>query len=171
VSDTVIKQIDILKNIANEFSNYARMPDLKLEKINLYDVMIQVSNLFIDKQIEIVLKFYEREYIVYADGEQLQRTLVNLVRNSMQASADRIEFNIELENNSLICIITDNGQGIPMSIKDRIFDADFTTKIEGMGLGLHMAKRFLESIDAKIELKDTSSKGTSIMITFPVIVS
>ncbi len=168
VTGTVIKQIDILKNIATEFSNYAKMPDLKLHEINLVDSIKQVANLFTEDKVIITCDFERNDYLVNADSEQLERTLVNLIKNSIQAGANEIKFDLRQSESELMLRVSDNGKGIPQSIKDRIFDADFTTKIEGMGLGLHMAKRFFGLIDSDIEVESTSTAGTTIIITFPL---
>lgn len=168
VTDTVIKQIDILKNIASEFSNFAKMPDLKKEKVNLVDTINNVTNLYSDGRIEIIHILEKNNCLVEADSEQLQRTLVNLIRNSIQASADKVYFIINSNPEYIMLKVKDNGQGIPGNIKHRIFDANFTTKIEGMGLGLHMAKRFFDLIGAELSIEETSSQGTTLIIKFPV---
>jgi len=64
-------------------------------------------------------------------------------------------------------IIVDNGTGIDDKYKNKIFEMNFTTKDKGMGLGLKLAKRFIESIHGKIQLIESGSPGTTFEITIP----
>jgi two-component system nitrogen regulation sensor histidine kinase NtrY len=166
VTDTVIKQIDILKNIATEFSNFAKMPDLKIEEINLLDLLEDVISLFEKDKFKIEIDTNLKSAIINSDSEQLQRSLVNLVRNSLQAGSNKIIFNLIKDNNNFHLRVIDNGHGISTEILSRIFDANFTTKVEGMGLGLNMVKRFFDSTNSSIEIESTGDNGTVILIKF-----
>ncbi len=92
---------------------------------------------------------------------------INFIRNSIQANADKIIININSKENDFEIRITDNGTGIPEEIRDKIFNENFTTKNQGMGLGLSMAKRFIENIKGRIELESSSEKGTTFKIIIP----
>ncbi len=168
VTSTIITQIETLKNIASEFSNFARMPKLNIEKINLIDSVKETINLFIDEKLKIKYSSSTEVIYVNADHDHLNRTFVNLIRNSIQASANNILINIEQENNTCIVSVTDDGQGIPPESIGKIFDENYTTKSTGMGLGLSMAKKFLEGINGNIEVKESSKEGTTFRITIPV---
>jgi two-component system sensor histidine kinase FlrB len=87
----------------------------------------------------------------------------------VQANATAIKINYEEENAFHLINIIDDGKGIEAEVANKIFDADFTTKVKGMGLGLSMAKNFLESINGSILLKETSNNGTTIQLKFPKI--
>jgi len=167
VTNTVINQIETLTNIASEFYNFARMPRLKLEEINLQNVITDVVNLFIEETANISAVMPEENINILADKDQVKRTLINIIRNSVQAGADKINISYEGENDFHIINISDNGKGIDHEISTKIFEANFTTKIKGMGLGLSMAKSFIESISGEILLKETSNSGTTIQLKFP----
>ncbi len=164
VTGTVISQIDTLKNIASEFSSFARMPNVKLETVNLFEVINEASNLFIEEKIKFEIKSEAEEALVNADKDQLKRMLINLIRNSVQANSTLIIFDLKDENNFYRLKIEDNGSGMPEEIISKIFQQDFTTKIKGMGLGLTMAKRYIESINGSIEVLKTSENGTTILM-------
>ncbi|MBN1299726.1 MAG: HAMP domain-containing protein [Melioribacteraceae bacterium] len=168
VTSTIIRQIEILKNIASEFSNFAKMPELNIKKINLINSVKDTLNLFVDDNIKIKFESKSDEYIIKADNQQLQRTFFNLIKNSIQASSTEISINLSSDLNNVYMRLIDNGKGIPENIINKVFEANFTTKVEGMGLGLHMAKRLFDSIDASIEVERTGSNGTVLLITFPV---
>ena len=84
----------------------------------------------------------------------------------MQADAAIISIDVNVSESNYIILFSDNGKGISESEKDRIFDEHFTTKKQGMGLGLSLAKRFMTSISGEINLKSSSPQGTTFEITF-----
>lgn len=169
VTNTVINQIETLKNIASEFYNFARMPNLKLEKIILQPIINDAANLFIEEAANIIVDVPAEQITTLADKDQVKRTIINLIRNSVQANASSIKINYTSGNDFHIINIIDNGKGIEPEVANKIFDANFTTKVKGMGLGLSMAKNFMESISGEILLKETSTNGTTIQLKFPKI--
>jgi len=167
ISSTILSQIENLSQIASEFSRFARMPNFKIEIIDMLPVINDSLNLFVHENIKMQLKTNLTEAIVEADRSQIRRMLINLIRNSIQAGADLIKLRLEQEDSSFVIILSDNGSGIPQNIKEKIFDSNFTTKIKGMGLGLTLAKRFLEGINGSISLADDVSSGASFRIYIP----
>ena len=168
VTSTIISQIEILKNIASEFSNFARMPRVNIEKLNAVESIRDTINLFADEKILISFQCQEKEVFVNADQDQLKRTIVNLVRNSIQAGATNITTELSLLDNSCEIRITDDGQGISKENFEKVFEDNFTTKEKGMGLGLSMAKRFIGILGGMILVEKSSSEGTTILITIPL---
>jgi nitrogen fixation/metabolism regulation signal transduction histidine kinase len=167
VTNTIIHQIDTLKNIASEFSAFARMPRLKIEEVDIIKILFDTKILFTDEDVEIQIESEQRQFIASNDFDQLLRTMINLVRNSIQAKATRVDIRlIEIDDHYEISV-TDNGLGIDEKYLKRVFDLNFTTKIEGMGIGLNVAKRFIESLHGKIEISPGSKNGTTIVILLP----
>ena len=167
VTSTLIEQIETLKNIASEFGNVAKMPHGELKKINITKVIRDAENLFKEENILIEVKSPEDNIPVMGDEDNLRRIFINLVRNSIQAGAKRISFVVEDSESSTIIRVTDDGHGIPQEYQEKIFEPNFTTKPEGMGLGLSIGKQFLESIGANITLEKSSAEGTTFLIVFP----
>lgn len=167
VTATVISQIETLKNIASEFSSFARMPSLKVEDVSLNKALNDVVNLFIDEKAVVNLTETTNGAVVHADEDQIKRIVINLIRNAIQANANKIEVKLADNDKHYEIDVIDNGSGIPDDIRNKIFEANFTTKLEGMGLGLSMARRYLESFRGSIEVLNTSPQGTDIRITFP----
>jgi nitrogen fixation/metabolism regulation signal transduction histidine kinase len=161
VTQTLIKQIDMLKNIASEFSTFARMPNIKVEDLDLKDVINDTINLFIEERIKITHNV-NGSVLIKGDKEQLRRIMINLIRNAVQANADAVNVELNEENGDYQLLIKDNGDGIPDKIKEDIFNIDFTTKDQGMGLGLTMAKRYMDSVGGDIRVRETSEQGTTI---------
>ena len=167
VTKTTLNQIDNLGQIASEFSSFAKMPSIKLEKLDVVPIINDTTNLFTDDKINIDFDSEASEAIVEADTSQLRRMLINMIRNSIQANATDITIRLKAKDDNYSLIIVDNGEGISYEIKDKIFDINFTTKEKGMGLGLKLARRFLEGVNGKIHLVESGSSGTTFEITIP----
>ena len=167
VTTMLLNQIETLKNIATEFSNFARMPRLKIEKINCIKTVNEALNLFAEDKLNIIFKSNLSECLVNADSEQFKRTIVNLIKNSKQAGADKIVLSLNEDELNYTLRIIDNGKGIKKEYLDKIFEPNFTTKQEGMGLGLSMARRYFNSTGGKIIIEETNGNGTTIKITLP----
>ncbi len=164
VTTTIINQIDTLKNIASEFSSFAKMPSISLEKVNIVEVANKTVNLFIDEKCKITVTSEEASISIDSDKEQFQRMIINLIRNSIQAKANRVDVSLMHTANLVSVIISDNGEGIDKKILNNIFEENFTTKKSGMGLGLALTKRFLNQTNGKIFVGKTSFSGTTIKI-------
>ncbi len=170
VSNTILNQIENLSLIASEFSRFAKMPSIKLEEVDLVNSVHDILNLFSDEKINIELETNLNSALVEADKNQFKRMLINMFRNSVQANASKIEIAIEANHESFDMLISDNGKGIPNDIQSKIFDANFTTKQKGMGLGLKLTKRFVESINGNLYLLNSDSSGTTFKITIPKLI-
>ncbi|MGE5679904.1 MAG: sensor histidine kinase [Bacillota bacterium] len=167
VSQTIISQIETLNNIASEFSAFARMPKIVVEHMELNSVVEDACNLFIEENIRIETERDSERYLIEADKDQLKRTIINLIRNSMQAGADTVKINIYKKGSKINLEVNDNGRGILQEHQGRVFEENFTTKEKGMGLGLKLAKKFMESIKGNISVAETSPRGTKILLEFP----
>lgn len=172
-SQTVIQQIDNLSAIASEFSDFAKMPQSEMERIDLATVIENAIGLFKDvQQIDFVSNAKQQApCYVYADKKQMLRVFNNLIKNSMQAiknpSEGRIEIDIHKENDSYKVTLTDNGFGISKTEAEKIFTPSFTTKTGGMGLGLAIVQSIIESTGGKIWFESEPGTGTSFYILLP----
>ncbi len=168
VTNTVINQIETLKNIASEFSSFARMPNPKIEKVNLNELIKEAVDLFTDEKA--VVSFQAGNQVdLNVDRDQLRRVFINLIRNSIQANATNVDLSLEKVDSIIWILIKDNGVGIPEEIRDKIFENEFSTKTQGMGLGLAMAKKTIENYNGEISISDSSFRGTTILIKLPII--
>lgn len=168
VSSTVLNQIDTLNQIASEFSRFAKMPSLKIETVDMLSVLHDTVNMFIHEKAEIKIETNLEAAVIDADLNQLRRMFINLIRNSIQAKANKIQIDLNILDGKYEILFKDNGMGIEPAKQDKIFDENFTTKKQGMGLGLSMAKRFINSINGEINLKNSSENGTTFRILFPL---
>jgi signal transduction histidine kinase len=124
--------------------------------------------MFIHEKTEIQINTSLASTIIDADLSQLRRMFINLIRNSMQANATKISIEVVDDKINYKVLFSDNGNGINESEQEKIFDDNFTTKKQGMGLGLSLAKRFMTSINGEIKLQTSSPQGTTFVINFPI---
>lgn len=166
VSETILAQIETLSQIASEFSSFAKMPSPNETEIDLKKSLDEIILLFNDENISIHLFYNAQTEFFMGDVSQFKRMLINFIRNSIQANADSLTFSVNEDDKYLLISVSDNGKGIPEIFLNKIFNLNFTTKSTGMGLGLKLAKKFVESIDGDITVIETSAKGTTFLIRF-----
>ncbi len=174
VTSSLIEQIDALTHIANEFSNFAKLPQPVITEIDLIALIKAVVALFdSDSNIHINLELNtsEERILIPGDKEMLLRVLNNLVSNGIQAVAlnNPVQIVVAVETNEQLVFIRikDNGTGIPEDQIQTIFEPYFTTKSTGTGLGLAMVKQIVETHRGSIEIEQTSAEGTTVLITLP----
>lgn len=170
-SDSLIEQIDTLAHIANEFSNFAKMPKVNLEVINLNEIINSTIELFKNNEkSEITLHSETDSVLVLADKNQCLRIFNNLIKNATQAIPDdkkgKIEIAIKQEGAHVLVSLRDNGSGIPNQMKDKIFVPNFTTKTTGTGLGLAMVKNIMTSFNGEIWFESEENEGTTFYLKF-----
>ena len=169
-TQTIIQQIDTMSSIASAFSNFAEMPTQQGEKLNIVKVVRLSLEIF--KEQNIVFESDIDKLIINIDRPQIVRIMTNLIKNAIQACENNksplIKVSIKKLSKTVCVSVKDNGKGIPLNIRNNIFEPNFTTKSGGMGLGLGMVKNLVDSYDGKIEFESKINKGTSFKITFPI---
>lgn len=177
ITATIIEQIDSLSAIANEFSDFAKMPKARNAKLNLISKLKNLLQLFeTTDKAQISLDLGGREKVlVFADKEQLMRVFINLVKNGMQSIPEGrkgiINIKLEVEGNlTARVIVSDNGKGIPEEIKDKLFQPNFTTKSAGMGMGLAISYNIVRSLGGRIWYDTILNKGTTFYVELPLSV-
>jgi signal transduction histidine kinase len=172
---TLIEQIDSLTNIANEFSNFAKMPKAINEELDLIQILTSTVELYKETP-SVLIRFHKGEINlakVFGDKEQLLRVTGNLVKNAIQSIPDsqegKVDIYIRKKENGFVIEVKDNGSGIDPEKIDKIFTPNFTTKTTGMGLGLAMVKNIVEGSDGKIWFETSPSNGTSFFVFLPGI--
>ncbi|MCF8234987.1 MAG: GHKL domain-containing protein [Bacteroidales bacterium] len=173
ITETLIEQIDTLSSIASEFSDFAKMPVTKNERINLNQVIEHAADIY--KNLEnITFSFdFEREkpHWVYADKKQMLRVFNNLFENAVQAlegkEDGRIGISIKKDDDQYKIEVKDNGPGIDESIASKVFSPSFTTKSGGMGLGLALVRSIIVSSGGSISYISEKNKNTVFIIKLP----
>ena len=176
---TINKQVKLIEQLVNEFSDFARMPKPIFKKINLYKVINETLKLMKinDNPIKINFKCPEKIFIK-ADSEQLDRVFINLIKNSIESLIEKQQkvtnfdkkINIEINeiNDYIEILIIDNGTGFRNKNLSDVTKPYFTTKKNGSGLGLSIVVKIINDHNGTIDFMNYNS-GAKIKITFPNI--
>jgi two-component system nitrogen regulation sensor histidine kinase NtrY len=175
----IISQTDDLKNLVNEFSQFARMPQAKLVP-GFFSRVIEESVILYQQshpQIRIMLDLDRNVPEFKFDPDQMKRVLVNLLDNSINAILSdgqcqdpeiRLALRYEEDLKIVRFSITDNGPGIPADHRARIFEPYFSTKEGGTGLGLAIVKRIVEDHSGFVRAYSHEPRGAKFVIELPV---
>lgn len=174
ITGTLIEQIDNLSNIATEFSNFAKIPTARNQVFYLDEQLKKVIDLYETHnraQIEFISNGIEKVE-VNADREQLSRAIINLIKNGIQSvpknQMGQVKIWLIRKKNKAIIAVKDNGSGIPVELREKMFSPSFTTKTSGMGLGLAIVKNIVENFSGKIWFETELGKGTTFFLEIPI---
>ncbi len=173
-TSTIIRQVDELKTLVNEFSNFARLPTAQLLPDDLNEVVREALFLFKEGHREVEFDFSEQASIpsVELDREQINRALFNLLDNAV-ASLDgkgRIEIATRFDETfGMVRLeVADEGEGIAREDRGRVFEPYYSTKKEGTGLGLSIVGTIVADHRGYIRVRPNQPHGTRFIIEFPV---
>jgi signal transduction histidine kinase len=149
------------------------MPDTRLERINVFNMLAQAVTIFVHMDnIKINYTPPEEPFYISADRDQLLRCFNNLLKNAIEATQHQkpgiIDIKFEINKNSVLLSIKDNGAGIPEGMRDKIFEPNFTTKSSGTGLGLAFVKNSIENADGRVWFETKQGAGTIFYLSLPV---
>ena len=174
VAQTLIEQINDLSAIATEFSNFANMPRPQRDVAEVNHIVDSVVRLFENsEEAKVVLSQMPTEIIhLFVDQKQIERVLINLIKNALQAiPEDRegyIDVSVRIKNKYILISVADNGTGIPEDLQEKMFRPNFTTKSSGMGLGLAIVKNIIEGEGGTISFETKIGAGTTFFIELPI---
>jgi signal transduction histidine kinase len=166
-------QIDTLSHIAQEFSNFAKMPQSKNEHLNLQDIVKSVLSTF-ENENQTISFFQNKSETAFISGDKSQviRVLNNLITNAIQSipseRAKKISLGMRFSKNHVTIKISDNGSGISPEISKRIFMPNFTTRSTGSGLGLAMVKSIVTQMNGKVAFRTRVNEGSSFFVILPL---
>ena len=171
-SKSFVEQIESLSSIASEFSAFAKMPETRLEPLNVFDVLGQAVTIFKEMDnIKIVNQVSDKPFSILADRDQLLRCFNNLLKNAIEATPPNklgvIEINYLVTSKNVLLTVKDNGEGIPDGLREKIFEPNFTTKSSGTGLGLAFVKNSIENAGGKVWFETITGQGTTFYISLP----
>jgi two-component system nitrogen regulation sensor histidine kinase NtrY len=167
---TIVKQVDSLISLVNEFSRFGKMPKINLEPANINSIMEEVVELYSDMRGINIITSFQKIPDIDIDREQIKRALINLMDNSIQAKTKRIYLNTSYDPSLEIIKIEvlDEGAGIGAEEKEKLFLPHFSTKQEGTGLGLAIVSTIVSKHRGYIRVKDNTPMGAHFIIELPV---
>lgn len=173
-TSSIIKQVDQLKNMVNEFSKFARMPTANPTPTDLNALIMEVGALYESGNDKVRFDFLLSDQLplLDLDREQFKRVMANLLDNSVSAIGDNGHIAIKTNYDASLSIATieviDNGRGVPVQDRERIFDPYFTRKSGGTGLGLTIVNAIISDHNGFIRVKDGEDGGACFVVELPV---
>ncbi len=172
-TSTIIQQVEELKNLVNEFSQFARLPAAELTSNDLNEIVKEALFLFQEGHKGISFQFQRGDIpLLQLDRDQVKRVLINLLDNAVAAVEERGEVKISTAYEPSFGIVrlevADNGCGLAPEVKAKIFEPYFSTKKEGTGLGLTIVSAIVADHRGYIRVRPNEPKGTRFIIELPV---
>ncbi|MGB5923941.1 MAG: ATP-binding protein [Syntrophobacteria bacterium] len=170
---TIINQVDELKLLVNEFSNFARMPAASLSPNDLPEIVEETISLFRESHPATSFVFEQQNPLplLDLDREQMKRVMINLLDNAVTAVDGNGEISVNLSFDEILKIarleVSDNGPGIPGKDKIGMFEPYFSTKEKGSGLGLAIVSNIIADHHGFIRVRDNQPRGTTIVVELP----
>ncbi len=198
MSNTIVNQVDTMKKMVNAFSEYARAPALKLQDVDMRDLIGEVVELYRNNQfntdvhVDLVDEKLPRK--LHIDSDRIRQLLVNLIKNALEATEDAspgtkntntngdteeqginpaavsVSAKLEVTDNGKFYVISvsDNGPGIDEDLLPTLFEPYTSTKSKGSGLGLAIVKKIVEEHNGQVFAKNKKSGGAVISVYLPV---
>lgn len=173
VARTLVEQIDHLSKIASDFSQFANIGNPRNEVFDLHELLYSLHSLY-DPMENVSFNWepVDQKVMLFADKTQLNRLFTNLMQNAIEAPDNQewrtIEVSEKLNGEYITISVRDNGGGIPVQTRDKIFMPNFTTKSSGTGLGLAMSKSIVEQAHGEIWFDTVEDEGTTFFIKLPL---
>ena len=169
---TIVRQVEELKGLVNEFSNFARMPASQPTPSRLNEIIQETLVLFQGTPKQVHFEFIPNELpILNVDRDQIKRVMINLIKNSLAAVENEGKIRIRTSYNpalqTVLLEVSDDGCGIPEEDKGRLFEPYFSTKKSGTGLGLTIVNAIISDHNGYIRVRDNKPKGTTFLIELP----
>lgn len=171
--ESLTGQIDNLSYIANSFSNFARLPVPKQEIFDFLYEVNRIFNLYSENQkIDLTLDIPSQPVMVRGDRQLTGNIIINLLRNGIQSVPPErkanIKIKVEIHIKSVTFSISDNGIGVLEENTTKIFMLDFSTKAQGTGVGLALAKWVLDKSNGSIWFDTVQNVGSTFYFTLPL---
>lgn len=171
---TIIQEARTIKSLVDEFSNFARMPKIQLQSVDIHQIIDQTLALFkgIFTDIEFDVDYSsEVPASVPADPEQIKRAIINVLDNSIDAMNKKgrigIRTSFDKEPQRVTIEIVDSGPGISVDDKFKLFLPHYSTKKKGMGLGLAIVNQIIRDHDGSVNIENNKPHGAKFTIQIP----
>jgi len=180
-TDTIIRQVEDLGRMVDEFSSFARMPQAILKIENISELCRQ--SVFLEKNRNPDISFEQRlpdnDVSLNCDARQVSRALTNLLKNAAESVSESMNIDKDVkgkvkitlthdEGVALKIIVEDNGKGLPAENTDQLMEPYVTTREKGTGLGLAIVRKIMEDHNGELILKNRKSGGAIISLIFPL---
>lgn len=181
--DTIIRQVDDIGRMVDEFSGFARMPKAVMQPANLNDICRQAVLLqsTTHNEIDIITSLPLEPLVAECDGRLINQSITNIIKNAFEAIEGRVSaedggqlargivrVDLKKENDDAIITIEDNGRGLPKEQRHRLTEPYVTTRAKGTGLGLAIVRKIMEDHGGGLLLEDRVGGGARVILRFPL---
>jgi len=169
----IVDEVEALKNLVDEFAQFARMPAASLQPASLDDVIEQALSLYdgLFPGIAIVRRLAPDLPALRLDPDQMKRAIINLVDNAIEAGDGKGAIVVATEYDRAAgrarLVVADDGPGIAPEDRERLFVPHFSTKKRGSGLGLAIVSRIVQEHLGTIRAEDNEPRGARFVVELP----
>ena len=167
----IVEEVDFLKSLVDEFSRFARLPEMRPEPTDLPSLARSAVRLFEGAREGVTIRVESRlsRETILVDPEQIKRVLINLLDNALEACGTSGEIVVALSDrrDGVTIEVADTGRGVPARDRDKLFLPDFTTKGRGTGLGLAIVSRIIADHNGTIRVEENRPRGARFIIELP----
>jgi two-component system nitrogen regulation sensor histidine kinase NtrY len=173
-TEMIIKSVDEIKNLVNEFSNFARMPAIQPEQNDLNSIIRETLTLYQEAHRGVAFNFTPDIQLpqLKIDRDQIKRVVINLLENAVAAMEEKgsieISTNYDPELKMADFRIADDGPGIPPEDRSRLFEPYFSTKKTGTGLGLAIVNSVITDHGGFVRVRNNVPRGACFVVELPV---
>jgi two-component system, NtrC family, nitrogen regulation sensor histidine kinase NtrY len=174
-TEMIIKSVDELKNLVNEFSNFARMPAIQPEPNDLNGIIRETLTLYQEAHRGVAFSFTPDSQLpqLKIDRDQIKRVVINLLENAVAAMEEKgtieISSHYDPELKMADFRIADDGPGIPPEDRSRLFEPYFSTKKTGTGLGLAIVNSVITDHGGFVRVKNNVPRGACFVVELPAV--
>jgi two-component system nitrogen regulation sensor histidine kinase NtrY len=176
--DTIIRQVESIGQMVDEFSQFARMPSPVFRRENLSDLCRQAVFLHRGSHTHIVYDVAIPDPALYAscDGRQISQSITNLLLNAADAiegrlgddlPVGRIALRLRTDGGEITIVVEDNGVGLPVHDRDSLTEPYVTSREAGTGLGLAIVRKIMEDHKGRLLLEDAENGGARVSLVLP----
>jgi two-component system nitrogen regulation sensor histidine kinase NtrY len=172
-ADTIVEHVDLIRNLVNQFSTFARFPDTNFSKDRIENVILETIVLYQEglERVDIQSNFGEDIPFLKLDHQHMKQAFINLIDNAVYAVNKEGIILIDVSYDPILKIvrieIADNGKGISDIEKTKLFEPYFSTKKTGMGLGLAIVNSIISDHNGVIRVQDNLPRGAKFIIELP----
>ena len=172
-TNAIVEEVEALKNLVDEFAQFARLPAAHLMPSSLHDVIDQTLSLYdgLFTEVRIDRRFAEDLPALRLDADQMKRVLINLVDNAIEATEKKgtvvISTEFDRTHGRVRLGVADDGPGISPEDRDKLFVPHFSTKKRGSGLGLAIVSRIVQEHQGVIRVEDNRPHGVRFVVELP----
>jgi two-component system nitrogen regulation sensor histidine kinase NtrY len=173
-TETIISQVELIRNLVNEFSSFARFPSANPVPCHLMPIIEETIALYREGHPSVNFKINNTGDIpiLNLDRQQMKQALINLIDNAISAIKGAGNITIGVAHDPILkkvrLEVADDGQGISNEDKTRLFQPNFSTKKAGMGLGLTIVNTIIADHNGMINVQDNTPRGAKFVIELPV---